>query len=76
MAVITLCSIGSFHATSAGASNGDSSLGLVADECGHLVAVLLQFGEDVRSDEPGCTGECDFHDLSASCGVRGNLTEK
>jgi len=27
-------------------------LGVVADEDGHFVAVLLQFGQYVRSDEP------------------------
>jgi hypothetical protein len=36
-------------------------VGGVADELGHLVAVLDQFGQDVRSDEPRCPGECDFH---------------
>ena len=43
-----------------GAAGGDGvGLGVVADERGHLVAVLVQFREYVRSDEPCCTGECD-----------------
>ena len=50
-----------------GAARGDDvGLGVVADERGDLVAVLLQFGEDVGSDEPGCTGECDLHFASPS----------
>ena len=38
-----------------------AGLGVVADERGHLVAVLLQFGQYVRSDKPCCPGECHFH---------------
>ena len=36
-------------------------LGVVADECGHLVAVLVQIRQYVRSDEPGCASEYYFH---------------
>ena len=45
-----------------GAAGGDDvGLGVVADERRHLVAVLVQFRQDVRSDESGCAGECHFH---------------
>ncbi len=51
-----------------GAAGGDEvRLVVVADERCHLVAVLVQFGEDMRSDEPGCTGERNFHDETGSC---------
>ena len=50
-----------------GAAGGDGvRLGVVADERRHLVAVLLQFRQYVRSDEPGCTGECHLHSRTAS----------
>jgi hypothetical protein len=39
---------------------------LVAHEGQHLVAVLQQLGEDVRSDESRCIDECDLHDLNTS----------
>ena len=45
-----------------GAAGGDGArLGVVADKRGHLVAVLVQIRQDVRSDEPGRTGEYYFH---------------
>ena len=51
-----------------GAAGGDDvRLVVVADERCHLVAVLVQFGEDMRSDEPGCTGERNFHGETGSC---------
>jgi hypothetical protein len=50
------------------ATGGDDvRLAVVADERCHLVAVLVQVGEDMRSDEPGCTGERDFHGETGSC---------
>ena len=50
-----------------GAVGGDDvCLVVVADERCHLVAVLMQFSEDVRSDEPGCTGERNFHGETGS----------
>src|SRR6185369_9522252 len=36
-------------------------------EHGHEVTALVQFGQYVRSDEPGRTGECHFHRRIASC---------
>ena len=39
-------------------------LGVIADQGGHLVAVLLQFGQYVRSDKPVRTGERYFHGRS------------
>jgi hypothetical protein len=48
-----------------GAAGRDRArLGVVADKRGHLVAVLLQFGQYVRSDEPVRTGERYFHGRS------------
>ena len=45
-----------------GAAGGDGlGLGVVADERRHLVAVLLQFRQYVRSDEACCAGQCHFH---------------
>src|SRR6266566_7898237 len=45
-----------------GASGGDGvRLGVVADERSHLVAVLVQIRQYVRSDETGCAGEYYFH---------------
>jgi hypothetical protein len=50
------------------ATGGDDvRLAVVADERCHLVAVLVQFGKDVRSDEPGRTGERNFHGETGSC---------
>jgi hypothetical protein len=43
------------------ALSDDPALGVVADEGGDLVAVLLKLGQDVRPDEPGCAGECHSH---------------
>src|SRR5260370_35452908 len=50
----------------------DVGLGVVAAKRGPLMAVLLQFGQYVRSDEPRCTGECHFHGRKASCLDRQN----
>jgi hypothetical protein len=51
-----------------GAAGGDDvRLVVVSDERCHLVAVLVQFGKDVRSDEPGCTGQRNFHGETGSC---------
>jgi hypothetical protein len=45
-----------------GAADSDCGrLGIVADERRHLVAVLVQICQHVRSDEPGCAGEYYFH---------------
>ena len=45
-----------------GAAGGDDvGLGVVADERGDLVAVLLKFRQDVRADESRCAGECHSH---------------
>ena len=53
-----------------GAAGGDGlGLGVVADEGRHLVAVLVQFGEYVRSDEAGCAGECHSHCAASSLKV-------
>ena len=50
-----------------GAARGDDvGLLVVADERGHLVAVVVQFGQDVRSDEPGCAGECNVHEETSA----------
>ena len=38
-----------------GAAGGDGRLGVITYERRDLVAVVLQLGQDVRSDEPGCT---------------------
>ena len=48
------------------ARRGDVGLLLTADERGHLVAVVTQFGQDMRSDEPGCAGECDVHEETSA----------
>jgi hypothetical protein len=46
----------------AGAARGDRvGLGIVADERNHVVAVLLECLQDVRSDESCCTCECHLH---------------
>src|SRR6266700_8123602 len=51
-----------------GAAGGDGvRLGVVADERGHLVAVLVQVRQYVRSDESGWAGEYYFHGRTASC---------
>jgi hypothetical protein len=50
-----------------GATGGNGRrLGVVADERGHLVAVLVQIRQYMRSDEPGCAGEYHVHSLAAS----------
>jgi hypothetical protein len=51
-----------------GATGGDGlRLGVVADERGHLMTVLVQICQYMRSDEPGCAGEYYVHGLAASC---------
>ena len=46
-----------------GATRRDAlGLVVVADERRHLVAVLEQLREDVRSDEPCRAGQCHVHD--------------
>ena len=58
-------SVGEINDDWADARAGDSvGVGVVADERGHLVSVLLKFREYVRSDESRCAGKCDFHDHS------------
>ena len=48
-----------------GAAGGDGvRLGIVPDERGHLVAVLVQIRQYMRSDEAGRAGECYFHGRS------------
>ena len=49
----------------------DVGLRVVANERRHLVAVLLQFSENVRSDETCCTGEGDSH-CDSSWAFRGS----
>ena len=50
-----------------GATGGDGvGLGVVPDERRHLVAVIVEFGQYVRSDEAGCTGECHIHSWSSN----------
>jgi hypothetical protein len=50
-----------------GTAGGDGvRLGVVAGERGHLVAVLVQIRQYMRSDEPGCAGEYYLHGLAAS----------
>jgi hypothetical protein len=51
------------HRRGAGARSR-ARLGVIADQGGHLVAVLLQFGQYVRSDKPVRTGERYFHGRS------------
>src|SRR5436190_18536529 len=49
------------HDRAGTASSNGLGLGVVPDERRHLVAMLLQFRQYVRSDETGCAGECDSH---------------
>ena len=49
------------HGLRGAAGRNDLRLLVVADERGHVVAVFPQFGEYVRSDEPGRAGECHVH---------------
>ena len=48
----------------------DIGLGVVADERGHLVAVLPQLREDVRPDESCCPGERDLHGCASFSHIR------
>ena len=47
----------------AGGRDG-AGLGVAPNEHGHLVPVLPQFTQHVRSDESRCAGECDLHGFS------------
>ena len=46
---------------------GPVGLFAITNERHDLMAVLLQFGEHMRSDESCCARECDSHDLATSC---------
>jgi hypothetical protein len=49
------------HGRRGAAGRDDLRLVVVADERGHVVAAFAQFGEYVRSNEPGRAGECYVH---------------
>ena len=49
-----------------GAGDRARSAGVVPDEGGDLVAVLLKLGQDVRPDEARSAGECDSHGAASS----------